>query len=106
MRIWIFMFILISVVSCSTTKNHCRVEYTDKSGDTVKVIGLSRATVVGGGKTESVVDGVCGGFTRRTQDTGITPEGRKTVGGLSNAIMCVASKGLVCHTPDNPEPPQ
>lgn len=92
----ILLALMLALMACETTKNHCRGDFIDDNGNPYTITGMSRSTVIGGGDTDSTVAGVCGEFSRRTSGTGISPEGRLSLESIERVTTCALSKGLVC----------
>lgn len=92
----ILLALMLALVACETTKNHCRGDFIDERGNPYTITGMSRSTVIGGGDTDSTVAGVCGEFSRNTSGTGISPGGVGAIESIERVTTCALSKGLVC----------
>lgn len=86
--------LLISLASCHTLKSHCLIKTYDSDGNlTSVIIGLVRDRVIGQGHTLGESEGVCGKIVRRSKDTGLSPEGGKTVRHGIDAAKAAATGG-------------
>lgn len=72
-------FLLLASVCCATTKTFCSLEFQG-----IKYRGIVRTTVIGKGTTDiEATKNVCGEFTAKTHDTGISEQ-------MANAIKEIA----------------